>query len=86
MWLGSKQAKALLGGDFQTAKLSREGEGNSIKAITPSVATTYWGCAAQFGNKKAIALLLACAQETLERRLMAVLLGVPDQVSRRFAG
>ena len=75
-FLGSKAIKGLLGGDYTDHGLEQiaigTGEGkrgqSRINALPLEVVTAYWIHQCSQGNKKAIALVMALATETLERR------------------
>jgi hypothetical protein len=62
--------------DFSFCKLATESSSNKgkggerfIVAIPPKLASLFWGYQARKGNDKALALVCACAEEALERRL-----------------
>ncbi|QLE58749.1 hypothetical protein [Nostoc sp. TCL26-01] len=43
--------------------------GSRVKVISPETATLFWGYQARKGNDKALGLICACAEETIQRRL-----------------
>jgi hypothetical protein len=67
-FLTKKETQALLGEGFRCNKLSIEGNNKPINAVPIDVALMFWGEQADNGNSKALAIILACAKETLERR------------------
>lgn len=67
-FLSKKETQASLGEGFRCNKLSVDGNNKPINVVPIDVALMFWGEQAANGNSKALALVLACAKETLERR------------------
>lgn len=75
-FLSSKAIKALLGDDYTPDTLEIESElgkrgGSRFNALPLEVVTAYWVNQCFQGNRQALALVMALATETLERRFDA---------------
>ena len=67
-FLSSKSPYALPCKGFESADLVVEGSNKPIRGVPIPVAAAYWAKEAQCGNKKAIAINVACTVESIERR------------------
>lgn len=67
-FLNSKAPEALPFKGLAEGKIKVEGEKTRIKPVTLEFAAVFWGRQARNDNQKAIALLVACAIENLQRR------------------
>jgi uncharacterized protein YunC (DUF1805 family) len=66
--MGVKSLKALPHAESESYKINPGKEGSPFVPVVIEDAVTYWGTVAEAGNKKAMAILMSCAIESIERR------------------
>lgn len=90
-FLKSETAKALPHKSFPVSHLDFADESRNdnlpkrVKIIPPELVAAFWAYQAERGNKKALALVIALAQETLDRRLDAAFGDVRSEQEREAA-
>lgn len=87
-FLKSNEAKPLLDKGFRSSAVSVEAgelsgeQARRINLVPPELVAAFWAYQAERGNKKALALIIALAQETLDRRLDAAFGDVKSEQER----
>jgi hypothetical protein len=67
-FLDEKQLQALPGNGFKLDKITVEGSKKPINAVPTEIVSAFWGKEAGKGNDKALMLVIACAEEAIQRR------------------